>query len=64
MLTTIKTTETFNFYRILKNQISVYYSTKQFHIYLLDLVAKSKHTLMHHANHIVLTMKNTSMFSE
>ena len=63
-LTTIKTTETFNFYRILKNQLSIYYSTRQVRIYLLDLVAKSKHTLTHHANHIVLTMKNTSMFSE
>ena len=63
-LTTIKTTETFNFYWILKNQLIVYYSTRQVRIYLLDLVAQSKHTLMHHANHIVLNMKNTSMFSE
>ena len=60
-LTTIKTTETFNFYWILKNQLSIHYSTRQVCIYLLDLVAQSKHTLMHHANHIVLTMKNTSI---
>ena len=62
--TTIKTTKTFNFYWILKNQLSVYNSTRQVCIYLLDLVAKSKYALMQHANHIVLTMKNTSMFSE